>query len=140
MATPRKKYKPKRKSLPLLTCRDLSGMFLEERIAFEALRMGYASPHHFDLLVEGVVMVNHLVNGTGSQAAHMADVAHVCLLNIRDRYDRTGKLGMASDELAVMALFLDDAEDFWKRQPSTAYNKAYNYVGEWKRGIFEVET
>ena len=112
---------------PMLVSRGLQNDELElcERQFVEAFTGGWATIKHFDNLAD---MRDCLLIA----AAHKKDAgtlimcraAGVALMNIRDRYTATNRMGVTGDELTVLREFATAYRDFWLRQSVGTYEAA----------------
>lgn len=127
-----------RKPGTLLFSSELRDMILSEIQAVNAFKGGWAEPWHFDFLVEGVVMASWAANdktrsAPDQQMLGVCEAATVAIQNIRERYDRTGKMGGTGEELAMLELYAQEMADFWPRQSVQAYRNAIERCAAWKR-------
>lgn len=90
---------------------------LQERMAVEAIRGGWASTDHFNVLADCRDMLILAASEKSDKSALAAcNLAGVALMNMKDRHARTGKIGASGDEIQALSLLVDVSEDFWKRQ------------------------
>lgn len=111
---------------PMLVMRGLRNTELEtrERMAVEAFSLGYATHEHFDTLVDmhGVLLLAGSTSEKRAPAMHYAkQTLGPVIQSIRERYNRTQKLGCNADELQVLRGFVSMYVSFWMRQPSELY-------------------
>ena len=119
---------------PMLVSRGLIDTELEtvERMSVEAFSGGWATTDHFDNLAD---MRDCLVLATATSHKRDADIIGMCraagiaLMNIRDRYARTQRMGVAADELQVLREFCTTYRDYWLRQSVGAYEAACDALG-----------
>ena len=135
MSTSKKRRLPRRSgpriprpaSPPMLVSRGLQNTELEtrERMFVEAFAGGWASVEHFDNLADmrDCLLLAAAANGDAGTIG-MCRAAGVALQNIRDRYTRTQRMGVAGDELQALRLFATAYRDFWLRQSVGAYESA----------------
>jgi len=126
----------------LLFAAEIQDMLAAEHAAVMAFRGGWADACHFDMLLECMMMMQFAANDDGRVSPEMnalnaCEFATVALLNIRDRYDGKGKLGATGDELRALDLLVETSADFWPRQASTIYCRAWKKTGEWKQSAVE---
>lgn len=124
----------------LLFSRELQDMCHQEIQAAAAFRGGYATPWHFDFLLEGIVMCAYAASDKSrenpdTQMQQVCEAATMAVQNIRDRYDRIGKLGATGEEMAMLELYANEAADFWPRQSVRAYRNALERTSGWKRTV-----
>jgi hypothetical protein len=90
---------------------------LQERGAVIALRGGWATTDHFNVLADCRDMLVLAANEKNDQSAIAAcDIAGIALMNMKDRYAEKKKIGSTGDEIQALELLVDVSEDFWKRQ------------------------
>ncbi len=90
---------------------------IQERMSVAALRGGWATTDHFNLLADCRDMLILAANEKNDRAAIAAcDLAGIALMNMKDRHAKLGKIGATGDELQALDLLVDVSEDFWKRQ------------------------
>lgn len=90
---------------------------LQERGAVLALRGGWATTDHFNVLADCRDMLVLAANEKGDKGAVTAcDLAGIALMNMKDRHVEKGKIGATGDEIRALELLVDTSEDFWKRQ------------------------
>ena len=131
----------RRIAVPMLINRGLINDDLEtrERQFVEAFAGGWATTEHFDSLADMrdclllAAAVKH-----DAQTILMCRASGIALMNIRDRYDATGRMGVAADELQVMREFCSVYADFWLRQSVGAYEDACEMLGR-ARAMKQVE-
>lgn len=95
---------------------------ITERMAIQAMRGGWADyANSYRVLADchGILTIGCKRKADASMNAILS-LAMVALLNIFDRIKATNKVGATGDELAALELLVDSAENFWKRQSSTA--------------------
>ena len=101
---------------------------IAERLAIQAMRGGWSDYHNsYKVLADchGILMI-----GLRRKKDHSLDgflqACQIAMMNIYDRYIETKRVGATGDELAMLEVMVDTAEDFWKRQSSTALEIAIN--------------
>lgn len=118
----RKSYDRNKAKPPMLVVRTLANtdMEIRERQCINAFTHGVAKEQHFDLLL---LMMNLLLiaGQTSPERKYALDYAeqHIkpVITSIRDRYGKTGKLGVNSHELKALREMVDFSKQFWLRQP-----------------------
>lgn len=123
------KRQPGTKSAPMLIMRGLINDRLEtrERMAVQAFALGYAGFDHFDTIadMQGVLLLAGSTSNERKPAMHWArNVLGPVLGSIKDRHQRTGKMGCNAEELKVLRSFVGMYRDFWIRQPLGLYEAA----------------
>lgn len=89
----------------------------QERMAVVALRSGYATVSHFDVLADCRDMLTLAASEKRDE-----DTLAICKLglfaleNIKDRYLEIQRIGASGDEIQALQALVDVSEDFWKRQ------------------------
>lgn len=117
----------RQKAPPMLVSRGLCNDELEirERMAVEAFAGGWAGENEFDTLAD---MRNLLTIAAAhkddAEALQMCDAMRIPMSNIRDRYARTGRMGVTGDELALLREFVGFYRDWWLRQSASLYATA----------------
>lgn len=114
-------------SPPMLINRGLIGDQLElrERQFVEAFAGGYADKDHFDSLADmRNVMTIAAAHKDDEQALAMCNAMRIPMGNIRDRYAKTGKMGVTGDELQLLREFVTMYGDFWIRQSVGLYEQS----------------
>lgn len=127
------KRKPRPISSPMLVTRTLvnTNMELKERAAVNAFSMGYAQKAHFDILTQ---MMNILLVAGGSDPsrAHVTQYIESAikptLESIRDRYYKTGKMGVNAAEMRTLREFVNYNLSFWLRQTTKLFNECCQEV------------
>lgn len=90
---------------------------LQERGAVLALRGGWATTDHFNVLADCRDMLVLAANEKSDQGAiDVCTLAGIALLNMKDRHAEKGRIGATGDEVMALELLCNISEDFWKRQ------------------------
>lgn len=90
---------------------------IQERMAVAALRGGWATTDHFNMLADCRDMLVLAANEKGDKGAiATCDLAGVALMNMKDRHAEKGRIGATGDELQALDLLCNVSECFWKRQ------------------------
>lgn len=90
---------------------------LQERGSVLALRGGWATTDHFNVLADCRDMLVLAANEKHDKGAISAcDLAGIALMNMKDRHAEKGRIGATGDEIRALELLVDVSEDFWKRQ------------------------
>lgn len=90
---------------------------LQERMCIEAMRGGWATTDHFNVLADCRDMLVLAANERGDQGAiDICTVSGIALMNLKDRHAEKGKIGATGDEIQALTALVDVSEDFWKRQ------------------------
>ena len=89
---------------------------IQERMAVQALRGGWATTDTFNLLADCRDMLLLAAGEKQDQATiDVCTLAGIALMNMKDRYNDKKRMGATGDELAALDLLADVSEQFWKR-------------------------
>lgn len=120
-----KKHKPFHASVPMLVNRVVNDNIegTEELAMVNAFLFGTAQQSDYDYLVRMANMLNIAANYKRAENLKpTVDAINFLASLILERYQRTGKFGVDSEErdaLRIVVLFYDA---FWKRQTTNLYN------------------
>ncbi len=120
----RSNYRPRPLTPPMLVNRGLVNDELEmkERAIVAAFSGGWAGKEHFDELAD---MRNVLTLAAAykddKQAIGICDAMRIPMGNIRERFAKTGRMGVTGEEMKLLQVFADFYRDFWLRQPVKLY-------------------
>ncbi|MDD2744178.1 MAG: hypothetical protein PHV02_18095 [Rhodocyclaceae bacterium] len=90
---------------------------IQERMAVQALRGGWATTDTFNVLADCRDMLLLAAGEREDQATiGVCQLAGIALMNMKDRYNAKKRMGATGDELAALDLLADTSESFWKRQ------------------------
>lgn len=133
----------RRASAPMIVSRGLINTDLEtvERMSVEAFACGFATTHHFDTLADmRDCLLLAAAHKRDAETIGMCRAVGVALMNIRDRFTSTNKMGVDGAELQVLREFSTIYRDFWMRQSVSAYEAACDALGTARsRNTTEVE-
>ena len=118
---------PRPVSPPMLINRGLINDELEirERMIVMAFAGGWATTQHFDELADmRDCLLLSAAQKKDAETIVMCRAVGIALMNIRDRYSRTGKMGVDGNELQALHEFNNVYRDFWMRQSVGAYENA----------------
>jgi len=123
----RSAYRQRPVSTPIMVERSLceTDVELAERMLIESFASGWATTKHYDGLAN---MRNVLTVAAAYKDAQ--DVLHICdamripMTNLRERYEKTGRMGVTGEELKMLRVFADTYRDFWKRQSLNLFKAA----------------
>lgn len=118
---------PRRVSLPMLINRGLQNDALElrERQFVEAFAGGWATTEHFDNLADMRDCLMLAVAHKGDAGVlGLTTAVGVALLNIKQRYAETKRMGASGEELKALRVFVEVYKDYWLRQPVCVYEAA----------------
>ena len=91
---------------------------IQERMAVQALRGGWASTDTFNLLADARDMLLLAAGEREDKSViGVCQLAGIALMNMKDRYNDKKKMGATGEEFAALDLLVDVSEEFWKRQP-----------------------
>jgi hypothetical protein len=122
----RKAYRPKASSVPMLVNRFVNDSIegAEELAMLHAFQYGKAGRPDYDYLIRMANMLNVAAQTKDVQnLKETVDAINYLASLILDRYKRTGKFGLDSDELNAMRDVVAFYDSFWKRQTTTLYNE-----------------
>lgn len=95
---------------------------LQERQCIEALRGGWATTDHFNVLADCRDMLSlAAAERRDDEVQAVCDLGFVALENMKERYAEKNRIGATGDELQALTLMVDVSEDFWKRQTGTLF-------------------
>lgn len=90
---------------------------LQERMAVEAMRGGWADTPHFNVLADCRDMLTlAAAEKNDTQTLVVCELGLVALENMKARYQAKKRIGATGDELQALQALVDVSEDFWKRQ------------------------
>lgn len=97
----------------------------QERMAVVALRQGFATTSHFNVLADCRDMLAlAAAEKNDRETLAVCELGLVELQNLKDRYLEKQRIGATGDELQALQLLVDQSEDFWKRQPGALFVSA----------------
>lgn len=118
--------KKRRKAAPMLVLRGIRNTELETKELAAALsfKFGSATKSDFHMLLDITNML--LIAGSSSKdrqyvIPHVDNKIMPTLKSIRERYDRTGKLGVSAAESGILVDLVEFSKQFWMRQPMDLY-------------------
>ena len=89
----------------------------QERMSVIAIRGGYATTSHFDVLADCRDMLAlAAAEKNDAQTLAICELGLIALENIKARYLERQRIGATGDELQALQALVDVSEDFWKRQ------------------------
>lgn len=123
MSRKRCKRVVRRATAPTLVALHLNPeVCLTERSAVLAVRGGWATTDHFNVLADCRDMLMLAANERDDKSAIAAcTVAGIALMNMKDRHKEKGRIGATGDEIQALELLVDASEDFWKRQSGALF-------------------
>lgn len=120
---------------PMLITRGLINDRWEtrERALIQAFELGFATTAHFDELADMQALL--LLAGSTSEErspamGYATRILGPVLLDIRRRYDCTGKFECTPDDLKMLREFVSINRDFWLKQPTELYEAAVRALNE----------
>lgn len=97
----------------------------QERMAVLAVREGFATTSHFNVLADCRDMLAlAAAEKNDRDTLAVCELGLVALQNLKDRYLEKQRIGATGDELQALQLLVDQSEDFWKRQPGALFVSA----------------
>lgn len=128
------KIKHRAKAPPGLIVQSIAKDYeLRLRTSVNAFRLGYAQAAHFNDLADCVDILQIAESSTtfakkddGAIAA--CELAKVALDNIRARYEKHGRFGVAGDETRALELLAETSLSYWNRKSGALYHYAYTQL------------
>ena len=97
-----------------------------ERTALMGLTSSWGNTSHFNVLLDcQQMLVLAASHKHDDEAVKMGQAADVALKNIRDRWHKTGRVGVTGDERAMLGALIDYSADWWRRQSGALFADAY---------------
>jgi len=97
----------------------------QERMAVVAVRQGFATTSHFNVLADCRDMLAlAAAQKNDAQTLVVCEMGLIALQNMKDRYLEKKRIGATGDELQALQLLVDQSEDFWKRQSGSLFVSA----------------
>jgi hypothetical protein len=134
------KLNRKRPMAHMLVVRTINNTQMEiaERQCIVAFTHGVARSMHFDLLLRVMNML--LVAGQTDPARKYAldyaqDKIKPVLSSIRERFEKTNKLGVNGEELSALKHLIEFNREFWKHQTGELFVFCYDQVDEFYADI-----
>lgn len=94
----------------------------QERMAVEAIRSGWATTSHFNVLADCRDMLALAAAEKNDQPTlAICELGFIALQNLKDRYQERQRIGATGDELQALQALVDVSEDFWKRQSGALF-------------------
>lgn len=115
--------KTRRETAPTLVAYYLNPeVSTQERMSVEAIRSGWATTDHFNVLADCRDMLSlAAAEKHDDQTQAICDLGFVALENIKLRYLAKHRIGASGDELQALQALVDVSEDFWKRQSGSLF-------------------
>lgn len=136
MSRKRSTYRRRPVSVPMLINRGQINdkIELDERMAVEAFAGGWAGTSHYDYIADmRDCLMLAAAHKDDRNALAICKAMLIVMDNIRDRYARHKRFGVAGDELQVMHHFVDAYRDFWMRQPVGLYEAAVDQMDRMRK-------
>ena len=129
-------------SAPMLVNRGLHQVAIatQEHQLVEAFSAGWATTHHYDCLVDMrnvLTLAAAYKDRDDASALTITEAMRIPLANIRERYERTGRMGVTGEELQLIRAFVSFYGDFWLRQPVALYEMACDELGKHNLNLAE---
>lgn len=110
----------------LVVLATLPELGITEHISVQALAQGWATTDHFDNLADCRDLIAiATAEKPDAAATATAELALHALLGIKQRHQRTGKLGASGDELQALHLLVQVSHDYWSRQAGSTFSRHY---------------
>jgi len=122
----RSKHKPLQTSIPMIVNRLVHQNIetAQEHSIILAFQFGLAQKEHFDWLGRMSNMLNIALQIKPSETGLQLVAAFSALSKrIFSRYEKTGKLGVAGEELVLLRKLVGECDQFWKRESTSLYNQ-----------------
>lgn len=121
------KIKHTRHAAPTLVALHLAPeVSTSERMAVFALTQPWAATSHFNVLLDCQHMLTiAAAEKRDEEALKLAHFSDIALKSIRERHQRTGKMGATGDEIRALNLLADYSADWWSRQSGALFADAY---------------
>lgn len=113
---------------PMLVMRGIQASELDKKELAAAMRFqwGTADKSDYDLLLD-LTNLMLIAGHTSAEREHLVsyvdNIAMPTLKSIKERFDRTGKLGVSGPEGSILVDITTISRDFWNRQPITLYSE-----------------
>lgn len=101
------------------------------RGAVDSFRLGYTEAAHFNDLADthDLAKLGLAIYGKEDEGAAVAlELAHVALMNIRDRFTQRRKWGATGEELKALDLLVETSLDLWNRRSAALFYEAYRQL------------
>lgn len=120
------------RTAPVLIAKMLApSVECSELMALTMIQAGTASAIHFDTLLECCDFLMFAATRKNDEPAwKMSEFCRIAMSNIRDRFDKTNRIGATGEELQALRAMVDYSSDFWKRQSGGLYLNALNDLDE----------
>lgn len=106
---------------------------LQERMCIEALRGGWATTDHFNVLADCRDMLTLAAAARDDkQTLVVCELGLMALENLKARYLAKQRIGASGDELQALSVLVDVSEDFWKRQGGGRFIDAEAALGRFR--------
>jgi len=127
-----KKFNPNRHLKarpPMLVLRNIVNDDLEtkEHTSVMVFKYGAADKYHYDMLLDitNMLVIAGSSDKSRAYAKNTAEKHFIpALKGIKDRYDRTGSLGVSAIEANILREIVEFSKQFWNRQPIALYEIA----------------
>ena len=104
---------------------------IKERMFSKSFTLGWATKEHFNFVADMFNVTKIAARITRDEDAFMfLDVVEIALISIRERYERSGKLGVTGEEKKLLESFNDFYRDYWMRKNSGLYQQAYEQLND----------
>jgi hypothetical protein len=127
-----------KQALPMLVVRGLgcNEWEIKERMFSKSFTGGWATKDHFNFVADMFNVTKNAARMTiDEETLSFLNIVEIALTSIRDRYERTGKLGVNGEENKLLDSFSDFYRDYWMRKSSGLYQKAYDQLNDDLRKI-----
>lgn len=134
--------KTRRKAAPMLVMRGIREVELDtkELSAALAFKFGTATKADYDMMMD----ITNMMLIAASTAKHREYVIPIIdnsimptLKSIRERYERTNKLGVSAEESKVLVDLTEISKQFWLRQPLDLYKRCATELALYYEELFK---
>jgi hypothetical protein len=111
--------KPRGVSIPIMVARHSCAdeVEMQERMLIESFAGGWADTRSYDGLANmRNVLMMAAAHKKDKSALAICDAMRILTANMRDRHEKTGRMGVTGEEMKMLHVFADVYRDFWSRQ------------------------
>lgn len=125
--TTKRRHRVEAKIPMMVVMHGIPDLSLTERLSVEAFAGGWANTDHFDNLADcRNIMTLAAAERDDQQTLIVCELALHALLGIKERHQRTGKMGATGEEMQALKVLVSTSEDFWMRQSGGVFERHYN--------------
>lgn len=114
--------------LPMLVVmQQVKELALTEHQSAEAFAGGWATTDHFDNLADcRDIMTLAAAEREDQQTLAVCELVLHAMLGIKERLEKTRRMGATGEELKALRLLVTTSEDFWCRQSGAVFERHYH--------------